>query len=72
MPGHVHLGGQHLLRRHLLRLGEGQPLCSNLVEEAARTGEDVYMLMNREAAKAPVGVEQAALQPQPGRRYLAG
>jgi xylulokinase len=30
-------------------------LCGNLVEEAQKTGADVYALMNREAAKAPVG-----------------
>ena len=38
-------------------------LCQNLVEEAARTGEDVYMLMNREAAKAPVGSNKLLFNP---------
>ncbi len=38
-------------------------VCQNLVEEAARTGEDVYMLMNREAAKAPVGSNKLLFNP---------
>ena len=38
-------------------------VCQNLVEESARTGEDVYMLMNREAAKAPVGSNMLLFNP---------
>ncbi len=38
-------------------------VCQNLVEEAARTGEDVYMLMNREAEKAPVGSNKLLFNP---------
>jgi xylulokinase len=38
-------------------------LCANLVQEAARTGTDVYMLMNREAEKAPVGSNKLLFNP---------
>jgi len=38
-------------------------VCQNLVEEAARTGEDVYILMNREAEKAPVGSNKLLFNP---------
>ncbi len=38
-------------------------VCQNLAEEAARTGEDVYTLMNREAAKAPVGSNKLLFNP---------
>jgi len=38
-------------------------LCQNLVGEAAISGEDVYMLMNREAAKAPVGSNRLLFNP---------
>ncbi len=47
-------------------------LCGDLMAEAGQTGADVYALMNREAAKAPVGSNKPAVQPQPGRRHLAG
>ena len=40
-----------------------QHLCQNLVGEAASSGEDVYMLMNREAAKAPVGSNRLLFNP---------
>jgi xylulokinase len=38
-------------------------LCRNLVEEAEKSGADVYALMNREAAKAPVGSNQLLFNP---------
>ncbi len=38
-------------------------LCSDLVEEAQKTGADVYMLMNREAEKAPVGSNKLLFNP---------
>lgn len=38
-------------------------LCSDLVEEAVKTGEDVYLLMNREAEKAPVGSNHLLFNP---------
>jgi xylulokinase len=38
-------------------------LCSDLVEEAETTGQDVYMLMNRAAEKAPVGSNQLLFNP---------
>ncbi len=38
-------------------------LCSPLVEEARQTGQDVYLLMNREAAKAPVGSNKLLFNP---------
>jgi xylulokinase len=38
-------------------------VCQNLVEESTRSGEDVYMLMNREAAKAPVGSNRLLFNP---------
>lgn len=37
--------------------------CANLVEEAQRTGGDIYMLMNREAEKAPVGSNRLLFNP---------
>jgi len=38
-------------------------LCSDLVEEAGKTGADVYVLMNREAEKAPVGSNKLLFNP---------
>ena len=38
-------------------------LCSELTEEAEKTGADVYTLMNREAAKAPVGSNKLLFNP---------
>jgi xylulokinase len=38
-------------------------LCHDLVEEAEKTGADVYMLMNREAEKAPVGSNKLLFNP---------
>ena len=38
-------------------------LCQDLVAEAASSGEDVYLLMNREAAKAPVGSNKLLFNP---------
>jgi len=38
-------------------------LCSDLVEEAEKTGVDVYTLMNREAAKAPLGSNKLLFNP---------
>lgn len=38
-------------------------LCGDLVAQAAKTGEDVYMLMNREAEKAPVGSNRLLFNP---------
>jgi xylulokinase len=38
-------------------------LCGNLVEEAEKTGGDVYTLMNQEAAKAPVGSNKLLFNP---------
>jgi xylulokinase len=38
-------------------------LCSELVEEARISGKDVYMLMNREAEKAPVGSNKLLFNP---------
>lgn len=38
-------------------------LCSDLIREAEKTGEDVYMLMNREAEKAPVGSNRLLFNP---------
>jgi xylulokinase len=38
-------------------------LCSDLVEEAGKTGTDVYALMNREAEKAPVGSNKLLFNP---------
>lgn len=38
-------------------------LCSDLEVEAAKTGEDVYLLMNREAEKAPVGSNRLLFNP---------
>lgn len=38
-------------------------LCSDLVEEAERSGADVYTLMNREAEKAPVGSNKLLFNP---------
>lgn len=38
-------------------------LCQDLVAEAANSGEDVYTLMNREAAKAPVGSNKLLFNP---------
>lgn len=37
--------------------------CQDLVAEAANSGEDVYALMNREAAKAPVGSNKLLFNP---------
>jgi len=38
-------------------------ICQDLVAEAASSGEDVYLLMNREAAKAPVGSNKLLFNP---------
>ena len=38
-------------------------LCGDLIEEAQKTGADVYMLMNREAEKAPVRVDKLLFNP---------
>ncbi len=38
-------------------------LCGDLVEEAEKSGLDVYALMNREAAKAPVGSNKLLFNP---------
>lgn len=38
-------------------------LCSDLIEEAEKTGLDVYTLMNREAAKAPLGSNKLLFNP---------
>jgi xylulokinase len=38
-------------------------LCSDLQEEAVKKGEDVYILMNREAEKAPVGSNRLLFNP---------
>jgi xylulokinase len=38
-------------------------ICTNLIEEAKKTGEDVYMLMNREAEKAPIGSNKLLFNP---------
>jgi xylulokinase len=38
-------------------------LCSELVREAEETGEDVYVLMDREAEKAPVGSNKLLFNP---------
>jgi xylulokinase len=38
-------------------------LCRDLIEEAQQTGADVYALMNREAAKAPVGSNKLLFNP---------
>jgi xylulokinase len=38
-------------------------LCRDLIEEAGKTGTDVYTLMNREAAKAPVGANKLFFNP---------
>ena len=38
-------------------------LCSELVEEAEKDKKDVYMLMNREAEKAPVGSNKLMFNP---------
>jgi len=38
-------------------------LCQDLAAEAASSGEDVYLLMNREAAKAPVGSNKLLFNP---------
>jgi xylulokinase len=38
-------------------------LCSDLVAEASRTGQDIYTLMNREAQKAPVGSNKLLFNP---------
>jgi xylulokinase len=38
-------------------------ICTNLSEEATKTGEDVYMLMNREAEKAPIGSNKLLFNP---------
>ena len=38
-------------------------LCSDLIEEAEKTGMDVYTLMNREAEKAPVGSNNLIFNP---------
>ncbi len=38
-------------------------LCNDLVEEAEKTGADVYALMNREAEKAPVGSNKLLFNP---------
>jgi len=38
-------------------------LCGNLIEEAQQTGADVYILMNREAAKAPIGSNKLLFNP---------
>ena len=38
-------------------------LCSDLVEEARSENKDVYMLMNREAEKAPVGSNKLLFNP---------
>jgi len=38
-------------------------LCSNLESEAEKSGEDVYLLMNREAEKAPIGSNKLLFNP---------
>jgi xylulokinase len=38
-------------------------LCSDLVAEAEKTGQDVYSLMNREAEKAPLGSNKLLFNP---------
>jgi xylulokinase len=38
-------------------------LCAELVEEAQKTNQDVYTLMNREAEKAPVGSNKLLFNP---------
>jgi xylulokinase len=38
-------------------------ICSELIEEAKKEGEDVYRLMNREAEKAPVGSNKLLFNP---------
>jgi len=38
-------------------------LCRDLIEEADRTGLDVYSLMNREAEKAPLGANKLLFNP---------
>lgn len=38
-------------------------LCSDLIAEAEKTGQDVYALMNREAEKAPVGSNKLLFNP---------
>jgi xylulokinase len=38
-------------------------LCEDLVREAENTGSDVYLLMNQEAAKAPVGSNKLLFNP---------
>lgn len=38
-------------------------LCQDLIIEAERSGEDVYQLMNREAARAPVGSNRLLFNP---------
>ena len=38
-------------------------LCGDLIQEAEKTGADVYALMNREAAKAPVGANKLLFNP---------
>lgn len=38
-------------------------LCNELVEEGKKTNEDVYVLMNREAAQAPVGSNKLLFNP---------
>ena len=38
-------------------------LCADLVKEAEKTGADVYMLMNREAEKAPLGSNKLLFNP---------
>ena len=38
-------------------------LCNELIEEGKNTNEDVYVLMNREAAKAPVGSNKLLFNP---------
>lgn len=38
-------------------------ICQNLKEESARTGEDVFKLMNREAEKAPLGSNRLLFNP---------
>jgi xylulokinase len=38
-------------------------ICSDLLEEARTTNQDVYLLMNREAAKAPIGSNKLLFNP---------
>jgi xylulokinase len=59
--GAVHLGGEHLFGRKLLPLDPGQRVRRRLLRGDGRAGRHL-----------PAGSQQAAVQPQPGRRGNAG